>query len=279
MIIGFIGAGVMARALGNGLVQGGGFSAKDLICSAPTVADGQPFLDQFPGSRWTPSNREVVQASDLTILAVKPQVLAEAMAELKEISSGKLFLSIAAGVTLEKIRGWLAPTARVVRAMPNTPMQVGAGASVYAGGPNVTEADLALVHRILSAAGKAWPVEENQIDTVTALSGSGPAYVFHFMDALIRGAVALGLPEAQPSPVAPSSRKTTRSITSWQDASKPQKIAPKPWPEARNNRRIVPSHPSVTKKKPVILSGARRKISSLVAACPSAVEGPSRFSI
>jgi pyrroline-5-carboxylate reductase len=195
MIIGFIGAGVMAKALGKGLVQGGGFSARDLICSAPAVHDGQPFLDLLPGSRWTARNDEVVQQSELTILAVKPQVLPEAMAGLKEISAGKLFLSIAAGVTLEKICGWLHPTARVVRAMPNTPMQVGEGASVYAGGPNVTEADLALVHRILSAAGKAWPVQEKQIDTITALSGSGPAYVFHFMDALIRGAVALGLPE------------------------------------------------------------------------------------
>jgi pyrroline-5-carboxylate reductase len=195
MIIGFIGAGVMARALGKGLVQGGGFPAANLICSAPSVHDGQPFVDLLPGSRWTARNDEVVRESDLTILAVKPQVLPEAMAALKEISAGKLFLSIAAGVTLEKIRGWVHPTARVVRAMPNTPMQVGEGASVYAGGPNVTEADLALVHRILSSSGKAWPVEEKQIDTITALSGSGPAYVFHFMDALIRGAVALGLPE------------------------------------------------------------------------------------
>jgi pyrroline-5-carboxylate reductase len=195
MIIGFVGAGVMARALGTGLVQGGGFVTEDLICSAPTLADGQPFLESFPGARFTESNSDVVMQSDVTILAVKPQVLPEAMAALKEISAGKLFLSIAAGVTLEKICGWLAPTARVVRAMPNTPMQVGAGASVYAGGPNVTEADLAIVHRVLSAAGKAWPVDENQIDTVTALSGSGPAYVFHFMDALIRGAVAQGLPE------------------------------------------------------------------------------------
>ena len=195
MIIGFIGAGVMARALGKGLVQGGGFAAADLICSAPTVLDGQPFLELLPGARFTDRNDEVVREADLTILAVKPQVLPEAMAGLKEISSGKLFLSIAAGVTLEKLRGWVDPTARVVRAMPNTPMQVGAGASVYAGGANVNEADLALVQRILSSAGKAWPVEEKQIDAVTALSGSGPAYVFHFMDAMIRGAVALGLPE------------------------------------------------------------------------------------
>ncbi len=195
MIIGFIGAGVMARALGKGLVHVGGFKAEELICSAPTLADGQLFLAAFPGSRFTESNSDVVKQSDITILAVKPQVLPDAMAALGDVASGKLFLSIAAGVTLEQIRGWLPASARVVRAMPNTPMQVGAGASVYAGGPNVTEADLEVVHRILSAAGKAWPVEESQIDTVTALSGSGPAYVFHFMDALIRGAVAQGLPE------------------------------------------------------------------------------------
>jgi pyrroline-5-carboxylate reductase len=195
MLIGFIGAGVMARALGNGLVQGKVVPATGLTCSAPTLQDGQPFLDALPGARWTPHNAEVVRESNLTILAVKPQILPEAMPALREVSAGKLFLSIAAGVTIEKLRGWLHPTARVVRAMPNTPMQIGLGASVYAGGPNVTETDLALVARVLSSAGKAWPVEEKQIDAVTALSGSGPAYVFHFIDALIRGGVALGLTE------------------------------------------------------------------------------------
>ncbi len=195
MKIGFIGAGVMARALGKGLVHGGGVPATNLICSAPTPEDGQPFLDLLPGARWTASNSEVVGTSDLTILAVKPQVLPAAVSDLRVVSTGKLILSIAAGVTLEKLGGWLHGTARIVRAMPNTPMQVGEGASVYAASANVTEADLALVQRILSAAGKAWRVEEKQIDIVTALSGSGPAYVFHFMDALIRGAVALGLPE------------------------------------------------------------------------------------
>ena len=195
MIIGFIGAGVMARALGKGLVQGGIVPATNLICSAPTPQDGQPFLDLLPGAHWTASNNDVVRQSDLTILAVKPQVLPEAMSSLREISAGKLFLSIAAGVTIKKICDWLHPNARVVRAMPNTPMQIGAGASVYAGGPNVTGDDLVLAHRVLSSAGMARLVDENQIDAVTALSGSGPAYVFHFTEALIRGAVALGLPE------------------------------------------------------------------------------------
>jgi pyrroline-5-carboxylate reductase len=194
MMIGFIGAGVMARALGKGLVDGGIVSTRELICSAPTEQDGRPFLDAFPGSRWTSENAEVVQSSDLIILAVKPQVFPEALGAIKPVSGGKLFLSIAAGMTLEKIRGWLDPTARLVRAMPNTPMQIGLGASVYAGDASVKPSDYELVHRVLASAGKAWRVKENQIDAVTALSGSGPAYVFHFIDALARGGERLGLP-------------------------------------------------------------------------------------
>jgi len=195
MHIGFIGAGVMARALGKGLVHGGVVPASKLFCSAPQPQEGQPFLDLLPGARWTADNAEVVRQSDLIILAIKPQVFPEAMPALREVSAEKLFLSLAAGMTLEKITGWLHPTARVVRSMPNTPMQIGTGASVYAGGPKVTEDDLALIHRVLSSAGKAWRVEEKQIDAVTALSGSGPAYVFHFIEALTQGGIKLGLPE------------------------------------------------------------------------------------
>jgi pyrroline-5-carboxylate reductase len=193
MIIGFIGAGVMARAIGKGLVDAGVVSAPELICSAPTPADGQPFLDLLPGSRWTPDNCDVLRAGDITILAVKPQHLGEALAGLKEISADKLVLSIAAGITIEKLRGWLHPTARVVRAMPNMLLQIGAGASAYAGAPNATDADLALAERVLGASGKAWRVEEKQLDAVTALSGSGPAYIFHFIEAMTRGGEALGL--------------------------------------------------------------------------------------
>jgi pyrroline-5-carboxylate reductase len=193
MIIGFIGAGVMARAIGKGLVDAEVVTTKELICAAPTPADGQPFLDLLPGSRWTPDNCDVLRAGDVVILAVKPQHLAEALAGLKACSAGKLMLSIAAGVTIEKLRGMLHPNARVVRSMPNMLLQIGAGASAYAGAPNVTEADLALAERVLSASGKAWRVEEKQLDAVTALSGSGPAYVFHFIEAMTRGGVALGL--------------------------------------------------------------------------------------
>jgi pyrroline-5-carboxylate reductase len=195
MIIGFLGAGIMARALANGLVASGVTPASELICSAPTADDGQPFLAAFPGARWTADNAELMQVSDLTILAIKPQVFSEAMRDLKDASRGKLVLSIAAGMTIAKIREWLDASARVARAMPNTPMQIGLGASVYAGEARVSPADYELIDRILSSAGKAWRVEENQIDAITALSGSGPAYVFHFIDALARGGVELGLSE------------------------------------------------------------------------------------
>jgi len=195
MIIGFIGAGVMARALGKGLVKGGIVKAKDLICSAPTQEDGQPFLDLLPGAHWTAKNEEVVIKSSIVVLAIKPQVFPEVIPTLRKPSAGTLFLSLMAGIPLKKICEGLHRSARVIRSMPNTPMQIGAGASVYAGGPNVTEDDLVLAHLVLSSAGKAWRVEEKQIDAVTALSGSGPAYVFHFLEALVRGAVALGLPE------------------------------------------------------------------------------------
>jgi pyrroline-5-carboxylate reductase len=194
MILGFIGAGKMARALAKSLVRAGTFPATNLFCSSRSAESGRAFLDLLPGARWTSDNLAVVRESDLVILALKPQQFPEALPPLRDASAGKLFLSLAAGITLEKIDAWLHPSARIVRAMPNLPVQVGAGASVYANDPDVTEEDTKLVERILSASGRAWRVEEKQIDAITALSGSGPAYVFHFIDALAKGGAALGIP-------------------------------------------------------------------------------------
>jgi len=204
MIIGFVGAGKMARALAAGLVRAGTLPVDEVLCCSRSEESGRAFLDLLPDglARWMAHPPDVMAKSDVIVLALKPQQLAEALPAWRDSSAGKLVLSLAAGVTIEKLRGWLHPTARVIRAMPNTPMQIGAGASAYSGAPNVTEADLALAERMLSAAGKAWRVEETQLDAVTALSGSGPAYVFHFIEALTRGAVALGLPEELARPLA-----------------------------------------------------------------------------
>ena len=195
MKVGFIGAGKMARALARGLVGGGIARDEEITCSSRSAESGRAFLDLLPGANWTADLAELVAASELVILAIKPQQFGAVLPTLREVSANKLFLSLAAGITLSQVRNWLHFDARLVRAMPNMTMQIGLGASVYAGGPKATEADFALIERVLGSAGKAWRVEENQIDAVTALSGSGPAYVFHFIDALVRAAVPLGLDE------------------------------------------------------------------------------------
>jgi len=117
MNIGFIGAGVMARALAKGLVDSCVVPAKALICSAPTQESAQAFLDAFPGSRWTPHNEEVVRVCSNIVLAIKPQVFDAAVANLREVSAGKLFLSLMAGIPIEKIASALHPTARIIRSM------------------------------------------------------------------------------------------------------------------------------------------------------------------
>ena len=195
MKIGFLGAGKMARALAAGLVRSGLVLPGEITVSSRTTDSSRAFVDFLPGTRWIGENGELLRTADLVVLAIKPQQMAHALPLLRDASAGKLILSLAAGVSLAQLAGWLAPTARIVRAMPNTPMQIGRGASVYAAGANATAEDLDLVGRVLASAGSAWRVEEAQIDAITALSGSGPAYVFHFLDALIRGGVALGLDE------------------------------------------------------------------------------------
>jgi pyrroline-5-carboxylate reductase len=195
MKIGFLGAGKMARALAGGLVRGGIANAEDITCSSRSTDSAHAFLNLLPGARWTGDNGELTRTSDLVVLAIKPQQIPEALPSLHDASANKLILSLAAGITLAQLAKLLHPTARLVRAMPNTPMQIGQGASVYAADPGATNADLMLIDRVLASTGKAWRVDERQIDTITALSGSGPAYVFHFLDALIRAAVSLGLDE------------------------------------------------------------------------------------
>ncbi len=100
MIIGFIGAGKLARALAVGLVRGNVTPASDLICSSRTMASGLPFLEANPGARWTHDNVQLVRDSDLIVLAIKPQLFAEVVPHLREVSGERLFLSIAAGLTV-----------------------------------------------------------------------------------------------------------------------------------------------------------------------------------
>ena len=191
--VGFIGAGRMARALAGGLVSAGLVKPEQVVAADPVASAREQFLSETPGAKGAASNRALVEQSDVVVLAVKPQQLAAATSDLAAVAGGKLVISILAGVRLAKLAAAF-PNARLVRVMPNTPALVGEGASAYALGPNATAADGELVATLLAAIGRAHPVDENLLDAVTGLSGSGPAFVYVTIEALADGGVRMGLP-------------------------------------------------------------------------------------
>jgi len=192
--IGFLGAGKMATALAKGFVRAEIAFPRELIASDPVAAARKHFSDEV-GAKTTESNVEVAKFANILILATKPDQVASALAEISgAFGKNHLLISIAAGVTLAKLEANLPANARVVRVMPNTPALVGAGASAFAPGKNATAADAELATKLLSAVGVAMQVKESLLDAVTGLSGSGPAYVYQFIEALSDGGVAAGLP-------------------------------------------------------------------------------------
>ena len=192
--IGFLGAGKMATALAKGFVKAGLVTPKQLIASDPSDAARAAFAREV-GAKTTAVNAEVVKFAEVLILAVKPDQVTGALAEIRERFTDKnLLISIAAGVTLAKLEAGLGAGARVVRVMPNTPALVGASASAFALGQSALPADAELAQKLLSAVGVAFQVKESLLDAVTGLSGSGPAYVYLFIEGLSDGGVAAGLP-------------------------------------------------------------------------------------
>ena len=139
---------------------------------------------------------EAVAAAEVVLLAVKPQSMAHALAPLRDVAAGRLFVSIAAGITA----GWLAdrlPGGRVVRTMPNTPVLAGKGAVAMAAGPGASDGDLDLVMHVLFDAAHVVELDESHMDAATAVGGSGPAYFYAFVEALAAAGVAAGLPEEE----------------------------------------------------------------------------------
>lgn len=186
----FLGAGKMATAIAGGLVKSGLYKPCELAAFDVNSVSGEAFAKET-GVAVT-SLEEIVDA-EAVLIAVKPQMIVPALEPLKGKLAGKLIISIAAGVTIGQLSG-LTGTDRIIRVMPNTPALVGEGASGYAPGPGASAEDSALVGKILEAIGVAYQVKESDLDAVTGLSGSGPAYVFEFIQALADGGVAEGLP-------------------------------------------------------------------------------------
>lgn len=192
-VFGFIGAGRMATALARGFVEAGLAKAEQIVASDPSAAAAEAFKLQT-GGRVFQSNAEVLAGSSVAFLAVKPQQMADVLSELKDKAADRLVVSIAAGAPLATLAAGLGRGVRLVRVMPNTPCLVGQGASAYSLGPGATPDDGQLVGKLLSSVGKAWQVDEKLLDAVTGLSGSGPAFVYLFIEALADGGVRSGLP-------------------------------------------------------------------------------------
>jgi pyrroline-5-carboxylate reductase len=186
----------MATALAQGFAAGGIVGGDYLLAFDPVAAAAKNFQSAVAGAKIAKNNADVVAQSQIVFLAVKPQHMADVMRDVKAaVSSEKLFISIAAGVTLAKLTAGLG-TERVVRVMPNTPCLVGQGASAFARGAGATSEDGAQVQQLLSAVGIAVELDEKLLDAVTGLSGSGPAFVYVVIEALSDGGVRMGLPRA-----------------------------------------------------------------------------------
>ena len=196
MKITFIGGGNMAGALIGGLLQQG-FDPGN-VCVIEVNPEARASLTRvFELKTYSSIGAEAVQ-SDLIVLAVKPQQLRAVAAELKPLLGKQLVVSIAAGVRAQDLARWLGGYARLVRAMPNTPALVRAGVTGLYALPGVSTQERNQAQQVLDAVGTCvWFSDETQMDAVTAVSGSGPAYVFYFIEALEAAAVELGLTPEQ----------------------------------------------------------------------------------
>ena len=189
----FIGAGRMATAMVTGLLENGRYKSEEICCiSAPDgtaeslasatgirVADGLPSLLEHP---------------DIVVLAIKPQQFDEIAEEHADLFSNKLIISILAGTSISKLRTRFSKARNIVRAMPNTPGQIGAGITCFASATPLSSEDDKRATRILDSMGPVIPLPEDYLDAVTALSGSGPAYLFEFVSGLRDGGIQAGLP-------------------------------------------------------------------------------------
>jgi len=193
--IAFIGGGNMASALIGGLLAQG-MAPTQIEVVEPSEAARSSLLAQF-GITAQALPGPGLRAADLVVWAVKPQVFREAALQARPLTSSALHLSVAAGIRSSSIAQWLG-TERVVRAMPNTPALIGRGMSALFARKAVDALERKRVEQLMAPTGEMlWVDEESLLDAVTALSGSGPAYVFYFLEAMTRAGTSMGLSQAQ----------------------------------------------------------------------------------
>ena len=187
--VAIVGAGVMGEGMINSLLKSG------FVSKAILIKDKRPQRVQELEESYGVKSGNISEA-DAVFLAVKPQDFETCIEDLKvELRDGALLVSLLAGVKISRIESSVGSRARVIRVMPNTPLLLGEGMSVISKGKSGSETDLAWVSKLLSNSGKTLDVDEELMDAVTAVSGSGPAYFYGFVDAMIKAAIKLGLRE------------------------------------------------------------------------------------
>lgn len=188
----FVGAGNMAEAILSGMVAADFCAPEKIILTDIRPARLNELKNEYGVT--TSTNNSVVQDAEIVVLAIKPQVLNDVLREIAPtLREETLLISVVAGIPCKKIEAALEGERRVVRVMPNTPSLVGEGAAAIAGGTHTDDADLEVAEAIMGCVGLAVLVEEKQLDAVTALSGSGPAYVFYLLEAMLAAADQMGL--------------------------------------------------------------------------------------
>ncbi len=189
-----IGAGNIGRALIGGMIDSNLIAADQVIATRRTASALDAMEDEFPGLRTTTDNVAAVQEASVVLLTIKPQSRAEVVTEIREhIERDVLVVSVLAGITTERLQLAFGQDQPVVRAMPNTPALVDAGATALSAGTYATETHLALAREVFEAVGEVVDVPEEHMDAVTGLSGSGPAYVYMFIEALTDAGVKQGM--------------------------------------------------------------------------------------
>jgi pyrroline-5-carboxylate reductase len=193
--IGFVGSGNMAEALIRGLVLPQGHVPADDIVAADVREQRLEELHARYGIQTTLANPDVINAADVVILAVKPQIVQAVLREIDEyVDASKLVISMAAGVKIDMLQEHLPPVTRVIRTMPNVAALVHAAMTGVSRGAHATDYDVQIAQEIFQAVGETVFLEEKYMDAVTGLSGSGPGYVFAMINALSDGGVKVGLP-------------------------------------------------------------------------------------
>lgn len=192
--IGLVGGGQMAEALIRGILGAGLFEPSGILVIDPS-SERLKYLQDSYKIGTTNNPKKIAQECGIIVLAVKPQMICDVAAEYCQLFEARnLLLSIMAGVTLQSLEHYFPKVQRCIRIMPNTPALILEGAAAISANTGATENDLSIAREIFSAVGLCVEVQENLMDAVTGLSGSGPAYVFTIIDALIDGGVMAGLP-------------------------------------------------------------------------------------